>query len=205
MVLEIVGAGFGRTGTKSLKYALETLGFGHCHHMDEIGANPKLLPDWISAASGSVMNWEKVFTGYRSTVDWPGARYWNTIANYFPNSKVILTTRNPILWHASILETIAASFRNRDTIKNQTRKAVIAMAYETVGQQIFDGKIDNPKFAIDIFNNHIRKVRSTIPADRLLVFDVIDGWEPLCSFLNVPKPEILFPHKNISADFAQRL
>jgi hypothetical protein len=87
MALEIIGAGFGRTGTNSLKIALEFLGFGPCHHMFEVRDNPELLPDWQRAAMGERVDWDQVFRGYRSQVDWPGARYWRELTEHFPNAK----------------------------------------------------------------------------------------------------------------------
>ena len=87
MGLEIIGPGFGRTGTNSLKIALERLGFGPCHHMFEVRDKPELLPDWEAAARGEKVDWSKVFRGYRSQVDWPGARYWRELAGIFPRPK----------------------------------------------------------------------------------------------------------------------
>jgi hypothetical protein len=91
MPLEIIGPGFGRTGTNSLKLALEHLGFGPCHHMFEVRDNPELLPDWQAAARGEPVDWDKVFRGYRSQVDWPGARYWRELVRHFPHAKVTLS------------------------------------------------------------------------------------------------------------------
>ena len=88
MSLEVVGPGFGRTGTNSLKLALEHLGFGPCHHMFEVRDNPERLADWEAAALGEAVDWDEVFRGYRSQVDWPGARYWRELTQHFPGAKV---------------------------------------------------------------------------------------------------------------------
>jgi Sulfotransferase domain len=107
MPLEVIGPGFGRTGTNSLKLALEHLGFGPCHHMFEVRDKPELLPAWEAAADGETVDWNKVFSGYRSQVDWPGARYWRELSQYFPKAKVILSVRDPDAWFDSVQATIA--------------------------------------------------------------------------------------------------
>jgi hypothetical protein len=106
MPLEVIGAGFGRTGTNSMKLALEQLGFGPCHHMFEVRDNPDRLVDWQRAARGDKVDWDHMFRGYRSQVDWPGARYWRDLVGHYPKAKVILTVRDPDDWYDSVQKTI---------------------------------------------------------------------------------------------------
>lgn len=112
MTLEIIGAGFGRTGTNSLKLALEQLGFGPCHHMFELRDHPELVPDWEAAANGQKMDWQQVFSNYRSQVDWPGARYWRELAFAFPDAKVILSIRDPNEWFDSVQATFGQLWKH---------------------------------------------------------------------------------------------
>lgn len=201
MGLKVIGAGFGRTGTNSLKLALEELGFGPCHHMHEISNNPSLLPDWVAAANGESVNWGEVFENFGSQVDWPGARYWRELADYFPDAKVVLSVRDPEKWYASIMNTIAVSFRTRREIGDVDRMALLEMAYETVGKQIFNERLDDCDYAIRVFNDHISQVQKEIASNRLLTFNSEEGWEPLCKFLKVPVPDTDFPNINSSKQY----
>ena len=132
MALEIIGAGFGRTGTNSLKIALEHLGFGPCHHMFEVRDNPECLPDWEKAANDERVDWDQVFQNYRSQVDWPGARYWRELAGHFPNAKVILSVREPDAWFDSVQATIAPFLAARGKHGDPHVNAIAEMAYKTI-------------------------------------------------------------------------
>ena len=204
MALEIIGAGFGRTGTNSLKLALEQLGFGPCHHMFEILENPALLPGWEAAANGEAVDWHQVFNGYRSQVDWPGARYWRELAATFPDAKVILTVREPQGWFDSVQATIWPVMEARGRHENAHMNALAEMAYRTIVVPIFGGRLNERDHAIRVFEAHIAEVQATIPADRLLTFDVAEGWQPLCDFLGVDVPDTPFPKTNTSQEFAER-
>ena len=107
MALEVIGPGFGRTGTNSLQLALEQLGFGPCHHMHEVGNRPELLPAWDAVSRGVQPDWDAMFEGYRAQVDWPGARFWRELSGHYPDAKVVLTVRDPDEWYNSFSQTIA--------------------------------------------------------------------------------------------------
>jgi hypothetical protein len=201
MPLEIIGPGFGRTGTNSLKLALEHLGFGPCHHMFEVRDNPELLPDWEAAARGETVDWDKVFRGYRSQVDWPGARYWRELAQHFPEAKVILSVRDPDAWFDSVQATIAPFISARGTHPSPHVNAIAEMAHQAIVAQVFDNRMSERNYATRVFREHIAEVQSAIPAHRLLTFDLHDGWQPLCEFLEVAVPGIPFPRTNSSKEF----
>jgi hypothetical protein len=201
MSLEIIGPGFGRTGTKSLKLALEHLGFGPCHHMFEVRDNPQRLPDWEKAAHGEAVDWDHVFRGYRSQVDWPGARYWRELAHHFPRAKVILTVRDPNEWFDSVQATILPFLAARGKHPSPHVNAINEMAHETIAVQIFDDRLSDRDHATRIFREHIAEVQSEISANRLLSFDLRDGWKPLCEFLETEVPDIPFPKTNSSKEF----
>ncbi len=204
MPLEIIGAGFGRTGTNSLKLALEHLGFGPCHHMFEVRDHPELLPDWQAATRGETVDWDMVFQGYRSQVDWPGARYWRELARHFPEARVILSVRDPDAWFDSVQTTIAPFVAARGSHSSPHLNAIAEMGYEAIVVQVFDDRMSERDYATRIFREHIAAVQSEIAAHRLLTFDVGDGWQPLCDFLEVEVPEIPFPKTNSSREFVDQ-
>ena len=201
MPLEIIG--FGRTGTNSLKLALEHLGFGPCHHMFEVRDNPELLPDWEAAARGETVDWDRVFCRYRSQVDWPGARYWRELAQHFPEARVILSVRDPDAWFDSVQATIAPFIAARGTHPSPHANAIAEMAYQAIVVQVFDNRLSERDHATQVFREHIAAVQSEIPAHRLLTFDPREGWPPLCEFLEVDVPEIPFPKTNSSKEFVE--
>lgn len=204
MTLQVVGTGFGRTGTKSLKTALEYLGVGPCHHMMEVRTNPDLLDHWAAAANGELPDWDAVFKDYGATVDWPSTRFWREITDHFPAAKVIHTHRPTDKWLASIRRTILPSIRTwADRFDADDRRRG-HMAWTLIGEGTFAGRIDDDDHLRAIFEAHTRAVLRTIPAERLLVYDVAEGWAPLCAFLDVEVPDTAFPHTNTAADFNAR-
>ena len=201
MALQVVNAGFGRTGTKSIKMALEQLGFGPCHHMEEVFNNTSQLPYWQKATDGEKMNWDEVFQGYQSAVDWPSAHFWKELADYYPESKVLLSVRPAEQWWASYSETIKKLLEMRDEIPEDYPRSVSHMAEKIVTELTFENATNDKEFVLSKFQQRIDDVKEAIPADRLLVFQVTEGWAPLCEFLNVPIPEGDFPRSNAKVDF----
>jgi hypothetical protein len=197
MALKVVGAGFGRTGTLSLKYALEKLGFGPCYHMREVFPRPDHVRAWHRLAFTGVMDWDALFQDFRATVDWPSARWWRELAAHYPDAKVILSLRNPEAWYKSMSDTIYQPMKNPvradvpELIRLQNEMARKAILADT-----FDNRFENKAHAIEVFNRHNQKVRDTIDPARLLVFEARDGWAPLCRFLDVPVPAEPYPHVN---------
>ena len=203
-MLEVIGAGFGRTGTLSLKVALERLGFGPCHHMVELIENAEQISRWRRLADGETPEWDAVFRGYRSTADWPSVRFWRETTDHFPQAKVILTVRDPRRWYESVAQTIhqaEAGPAPADPLAAGMRQVVEGAVWN--GE--FDGRFDDMDHAIDVFNQHNEAVRREISPDRLLVFEVGQGWEPLCAFLDVPVPDEPFPRTNDRQEFAERV
>lgn len=203
MALQIIGAGFGRTGTSSLKTALDHLGFGPTHHMFEVRDNPGLLPPWEAVARGGKLDVERAFAGYRSQVDWPGARFWRELSERYPDARVILTVRDPDEWFDSVQATIVPFIAARGRHDHPHANAVAHMAYQVIVRTLFDDKMSDRAHATAIFRNHIAQVQATIPPHRLLTFDVSQGWEPLCAFLGCPVPAITFPRLNSSRQFVE--
>jgi hypothetical protein len=215
MALEVIGAGFGRTGTMSLKVALETLGFGPCYHMTEVFTHPEHVELWRAAAQGKPLAWERIFDGYRATVDWPGCTFWAELMQSYPDAKVILTVRDPNEWYESAYNTIyrisgAASspvFYLASLLVPAAKRMKHAqrMIIEVVWQRDLDGRFEDRRYAIETFERHNEEVKQHVPAENLLVYEVREGWGPLCEFLGVEMPDEPFPHLNDSEVFKGRI
>jgi hypothetical protein len=199
MALRVIGVGVGRTGTFSMKLALEELGFGRCHHMEEVDVNsPEQIALWRSAADGKV-DWNAAYAGFDSAVDWPTAAFCQELAGAYPNAKFILTLRDPEKWYESFSNTIYALIQPTEKTPRELLPfldMVIAVVRKT-GFQIPSTKEE----ILAAFHRHTETVKSTVPADRLLLFDVKQGWEPLCRFLGAPVPAKEFPRTNNTKDF----
>ena len=199
MPLSVIGAGFGRTGTMSLKLALDRLGFGPCYHMTEVFKNPKASGYWEAAADGKAVDWEEVFAGYGSTVDWPSATFYKQLADAYPDAKVILTDRDPEAWFASTQATIFSRHFRDDTDDPWQR-----MVLKVIGD-LFDRRMTDKEKLIEVYKRHNDQVRRTIAPERLLDYQVSQGWEPLCAFLGVDVPDEPMPKVNSTDDFRQHL
>lgn len=194
-VLEVIGVGFGRTGTLSLKRALETLGFGKCYHFSEM-LRVRHARQWLQIADGGPADWETLFQGYRSTTDWPAASYYRELAAHYPDAKLILTVRDTDEWYDSVSSTIRR-LRKAMPANWPVLRTVAAVSDRIVWDGEFKGHGDDREYVVSRFREHNDEVQRTMPAERLLVYDVRDGWEPLCRFLGVAVPgNTPFPRAN---------
>ena len=212
--MKVIGVGVGRTGTLSLKAALDRLGFGPCFHMRNVLDHPERLPLWEAAAAGSAVDWDEVFAGYESSVDWPGAAFWRELTAYYPDAKVILTVRDPERWYDSVRETIYQLFGGgtESPLAEEALQRIpgIATMHAFNRKLVWDGpflqgRFDDRDWAMRAFVRHNAAVCEEIPSERLLVFDVSAGWGPLCDFLGVDEPEEEFPRLNDPAAFWGRV
>lgn len=198
-MLDVIGAGFGRTGTASLKVALEHLGLGPCHHMFEVLSHPELVTRWERAVDGEDVAWEEVLDGYRATVDWPGCAFWQELTHAYPDAKVILTVRDPDRWYDSAYNTIfqrGAVSGTKEPDAAPELQRLRPMVEKLIWEATFDGRFEDRDHALRIFAEHNEAVRRGVPSDRLLVYQVDQGWPPLCDFLGVDVPAEPFPHIN---------
>lgn len=195
--LEVVGAGFGRTGTFSLKLALERLGFGPCYHMFEVNTHPEHKDLWLWLAEGGDHDWDEIFDGYRSAVDWPVAAFYEPLMHRYPGSKVVLTMRDPEDWYRSAQATIMPS---AERYEEQTSP----MTRRIIWEGTFSGRVHDKEHALAVYRRHVAEVQERVPPERLLMYDVRDGWGPLCAFLEVPVPPDPYPHRNTTREFQAR-
>jgi hypothetical protein len=220
-MLKVIGAGFPRTGTSSMKAALERLGFGPCYHMFEILTKPEHADRWVSVVSGEPVDWDQVFDGYQSAQDWPASGFWREQAAAYPDAKVILTVRDPHRWYLSIQNLFSMGPGRTMSMDPSTLPPAAAKVFEgmqkmqpvmsAIGEETFGqgwtpmAGMPDEKVAIEAFERHRATVEASLPASRLLVFDVRQGWEPLCEFLDVEVPDEPFPHLNDSESLQRRM
>ena len=193
MTLKVIGAGFGRTGTDSMREALTQLGFGPCHHMVEVNTNEDQKRMWRAFVRGERFGWDQLLGGYVSCMDWPTAHYWRELAQAYPSAKVVLTYRTAESWWASFEKTLLPMM--------QSSKDPQSLGVALVREQVFGGRMDDRAHVIALYEENVRAVKATIAPERLLVHRVEEGWEPLCAFLGVPVPAQPYPNRNTAAEF----
>jgi hypothetical protein len=203
MPLSVIGAGYPRTGTLSLKLALEHLGFGPCHHMIEVIHHPEQASLWARAFDEDGIDWDVVLAGYNSSCDAPSCFVYDKLAARYPDAKVILGVRSAESWWKSASSTVMAA-----RPAGGGPPAAIAPMVEKMrnyaerhNRPMPNPMAPDPEASMDAFNRHNEEVKRTISAERLLVFEAKQGWGPLCKFLGVPVPSIPYPRVNTTEDF----
>ncbi len=198
MSLKVIGAGFGRTGTRSLKEALEILGFGPCHHMVEVFTHPEQIPLWDRAATGGISDWNEIFAAYTSSCDWPSCTFYKELAAFYPDAKVILTLRDPKAWYSSVANTIMRHLA--PPLPGAPDMAPGRFARALITEDTFHSDMSEANM-IRVYEAHNAEVRRIIPRERLLVYEATEGWGPLCAFLGVAVPDAVFPMLNTTEQF----
>ncbi len=210
--MRVIGAGFGRTGTTSLKSALETLGFAPCYHMTEVFAHPRHAETWRAAWRGEPVDWDAILGPYEAAVDWPACTFYAELMERYPEAKVLLSVRDPDRWYESTRTTIYEL--SRVTAGSRTARVAFGLvslltfggfARTGAGEEIiwegtFDGRFEDRAHAIGVLERHNEEVIRRVPPERLLVYEVKEGWGPLCEFLGVTEPDEPFPRLNDAAE-----
>lgn len=211
MSMKILGAGLGRTGTYSLKLALELLDYGKCYHMFELLKQRSDITYWEQLENNEDVDYESLFEGYQSTVDYPSCCYIEQLIKVYPDAKVILTTRNFESWHSSALKTILTInptiIQMVGIILKQpfSKKARDLRRIGDYINKIIDRRMLNINEARVLYEEHNQRIKDLVPADNLLIYDVLEGWEPLCRFLNRDIPVVDFPHENRRSVFSSKI
>ena len=201
--MQLIGTGVGRTGTYSLKLAINQLGLGPCHHMEEVLHNmPLQVPLWSAALNGAA-DWQSIYDGYPSAVDWPTAGFFRELYEAYPSAKFVLTQRSPESWADSFGGTIYQLLTGRDQAPPEMRDW-LEMSAGVIAKTGFPEGLDRDGL-IAAFVAHNDAVRATIPPGQLLEFEVKQGWGPLCEFLEVPAPDEPFPRTNHREEFWDRV
>jgi len=196
MTLKVIGTGFGRTGTDSMRIALNILDVGPTHHMHVVGKDKRHRQLWLDLVKGSKPDWEELFAGYNACTDWPSAYYWPSLIEEYPDAKVLLTMRSAESWWNSFKATILQHVLHGDNPESFSRLLI--------AEQVFEGRPDDKHHAIAIYNRNIDKVIATVAPERLLIHKLGDGWEPLCDWLNLPVPDMEYPNTNSTTQFLQK-
>lgn len=213
--MKLIGAGLPRTGTLSQKVALEMLGVGPCYHMVNVLGDLDQAELWQRALDGQAP-WDEIFDGFESTVDWPGSFFYKELVDHYPDAKVLLSTRDAVAWERSMRDTIwglfygdmlqrdLATARARIDPKWHSYMEMMKGMWEKSGliNAGADTTSEDMQSAMERYHD---EVQSNVPSDRLLVWSVQEGWEPLCEFLGVPVPDTPFPRTNDSQVFSERL
>lgn len=206
--LLVLGTGFGRTGTLSLKHALDHLGLGPTYHMQEALKRPSHLRAWRDHSRGRTVDWDRLLVGFPSTVDYPACLVWRELLALHPEARVVHTVRDPERWWTSARDTIHGA----RTMFPRWVRALLPLAADyvevtdrLVWDGLFSGRFLDRDHAIEVFERHTAEVVAGVPADRLLVFDVAQGWEPLCAFLDVDVPDVPFPRVNDAASIRRKI
>ena len=217
MSIKIIGAGMPRTGTNTLKQSLEQLGYKHVYHMKELLVNPDKLHYWKTLDETGDTDWDALYEGYDGTVDFPGYPWYKEHMKRYPDAKVILTVRDFEAWYKSVDSTVfrAGPQTPGEKIKMlgkllfnpRIRKVVKCIKWfkKCFFAERLHGKFEDKEFAQKFWDDHLAEVKATVPADKLLIYDVRDGWGPLCTFLGVPEPAEPLPHLNKKENFMAML
>ena len=200
-MLKVIGAGLPRTGTMSLKYALRDLLGGRCYHNSEVHIGRTHVPEWTAALAGEP-DWDRVYDGYVAAVDWPTSAFWAELMEAYPDALVLLSLReDAAAWWRSMDTTVMESFRHP---VGRTRPEGWRMAYGVWEKAFGEPFFDDAERLMRAYDEHVRRVREGVPADRLVEWTVGDGWEPLCAALGVAVPEgEAFPHLNTGAEWQE--
>jgi len=199
MSLRVIGAGCGRTGTASLKLALERLLGAPCYHMLEVFQHPEHVPLWHQATLGNEPDWDMIFSGYAAAVDWPASAFWPELMGAYPDALVILSLRDAEAWWTSASETIFHGIDNNPFASEEWKAMVHDMLRTRFGADIRDREA-----SIAAYNAHNARVKNAVPAERLLTWQAPNGWAPICAALHVEIPAEPFPRTNTREEWRAR-
>lgn len=213
MTIQILGMGLPRTGTLSLKLALEQLLTIRCYHALEIGETDVAhMQQWAAVADGKPIAWDSLFAGYQAVVDYPAVCFSEQLIAAYPQAKVIVTVRDPDAWYTSMTNTVwhhylrlraeALTWQAPLTDQQTCVSLDLVVEEKKLWNGLFGGKFEDKAHMLDMFAAHTAHITRLVPAERLFVFQVAEGWEPLCRFLDVPIPHNQpFPKANDSPSY----
>jgi hypothetical protein len=205
MALRVIGAGVGRTGTHSLKLALEQLLDGPCYHMSELFGRDDDIAVWHAAARGEPADLTGMLDGYAATVDWPAAAFWRELREGSPDAVVLLSQRrSPEAWWDSFSRTIVDTLSTPVPADDVAWTRRRALTTDMMANRFTPDWADRDA-AIAAYIRNNDEVRRAVPADRLVEWQPGDGWGPLCHALNVDEPDEPFPHTNTTAEFRAQM
>lgn len=194
--MKVIGAGVGRTGTYSLKLALETLLGGSCYHMAEVFEHPDHVAIWHQAANGEDVDWQELFREYVAGVDWPVCAFAVELSVIYPDALILLSVRDFESWWESASTTIFPT--------SQQAEGEWKLMISTLFHNKFTSELEDKEACRVAFERHYENVRQNIPASRIVEWHPGDGWDPVCKALHLPIPDEPFPHRNTKEEFLKR-
>ena len=201
----------------SLKAALEEMGFGPCYHMTEVFEHSEHAESWDAARRGEPVDWDALLGGYEAAVDWPACSFYEDFMRRYPDAKVLLSVRESGSWYKSMRDTVYELSRitlisplSRPTFELVSLFVpaigrIARMNTALIWEDTFDGRFEDEDYARAVFERHNAEVRRKVPPEKLLVYEVKQGWGPLCDFLGVEVPDKPFPRLNDSAEMGRRI
>ena len=203
--MKLIGASYPRAGTLSTKAALEHLGLGPCYHFVTQFERPQDIDVWQAAAEGKPVDWTALFADFQSVVDWPASLFYKQLMAMHPEAKVLLNGRDPEAWYKSMLKTVYTASQTGLSAPAESALGRMGRMIDTLAwQPLFQGRFEDKPYALSVFERHNQEVQVYVPADRLLVWEVTEGWEPLCRFLDVQEPDTPFPRLNDAETFRKQ-
>jgi len=207
--MKVLGVGFGRSGTMSIKQALEEVGAGPCFHMIELIRNNEMIPPWHDAAIKGEVDFDRMFEGFESTIDWPGCSYWRELIEYYPDAPVLLNYRDFDGFYKSCKNTIYAlreAAMKGELVEDASRPAPPPELWQVIGkllwEQDFQGRFEDEQWMREMYYARIEEIKQTVPADRLTVFKLEEAsWQPIADMLGIDPPEGEFPHLHDTDEF----
>lgn len=196
--MKLINVGLARTGTTSLKAALEKLGYSPIYHTFDLFTNSKHMDIWEGAYEGQQVDWRAFYSGYE-VADWPAGLFYKEIITAHPEAKVMISVRDPESWYESIYGIFKQGMNINFPIPIVKRIKNFIINYPA--KELFQGRIDDREFMVQFYQDYVEEVKAFVPADNLLIFSVTEGWEPLCEFLGVDVPEEPFPRVNTRGGF----
>lgn len=210
--MKMIGVGFGRTGTMSLKAALAELGADPCFHMIDliVGENKaRDLDYWVRAADGEDMDWQEVFEPWEATVDWPACSFWEQLIEAFPDAPVLLNVRDFDAFYKSTENTILAVKKAamagelpQDANRDAPAPELWGAIEKIIWQGDFQGRFEDKEWVRQMYNQRNEAIKARVDSDRLVVWELgVDGWEPLADAMGVPVPDGPFPRLHDTNEF----
>jgi len=217
MSLFVIGTGLSRTGTTTLRKVIEELGFGPCYNSTELFIRPRGIEFWEALEKGQEVDFESFFSDYNAIIGFPGYIFHQQLKDRYPSAKIILSYRDPDEWYEDISTTVfeSASSHVNKAYANEVRsfdpyladciERIHALQLRMLEENYFEGRFSDQELSVKRYVEWNESIKEIYPEDELLVYQVTEGWEPVCEFLGVPVPEDKeFPHLNHPTSFHNR-
>ncbi|KAJ7090764.1 P-loop containing nucleoside triphosphate hydrolase protein [Mycena belliarum] len=215
--MRVLVLGFCRTGTASMRVALETLGFRDTHHMASVFQNPAEIAIWNTALDAKFLGrgtpygraeWDRLLGHCQAVTDLPGILFADELLAAYPDAKVVLTMRDPARWYVSYRASLHAFYHSRRLalacLLDARFGATLRFGQRCAGLAL--GSPDAPEAAATArFVAHYEHVRAVVPQERLLEYEVGEGWARLCAFLGVEEPGEPFPRTNDTREIRAKM